>query len=124
MLFSVNPIYFVCFTTATIIASAILFHGFNTDNPTNVASLICGFVIIFTGVYLLDSIARSGGSENQHHRHGDLSSEEDNEEDEFLMGEELDEEGQLGSSSLSGLNHNESDEDIELVMRPRQGGGG
>ncbi|CAO3630928.1 unnamed protein product [Mucor hiemalis] len=120
----VNPIYFVCFTTATIIASAILFHGFNTDNPTNVASLICGFVIIFTGVYLLDSIARSGGSENQHHRHGDLSSEEDNEEDEFLMGEELDEEGQLGSSSLSGLNHNESDEDIELVMRPRQGGGG
>ncbi|KAI9269700.1 hypothetical protein EDC94DRAFT_581828 [Helicostylum pulchrum] len=30
----------------SIVASAILLHGFNTDNPTNVASLIYGFVII------------------------------------------------------------------------------
>ncbi|KAI8094514.1 magnesium transporter [Thamnidium elegans] len=101
----VNPIYFVCFTTATIVASAILFHGFNTDNPTNVASLICGFVIIFTGVYLLDSIARSIP-------HQSIPSED--EEEETLL-----EQQEVGSSfNLSGLNHG-SDEDIELIPRPR-----
>jgi hypothetical protein len=122
---SVNPIYFVCFTTATIIASAILFQGFNTDNPTNIASLICGFVIIFTGVYLLDSIARSSPSNaDDYHLHSDTLSDVDNEdEEEFLMGEAaLLDENELGSSSLnlSGLNH-DSDEDIELIMRPKHG---
>ncbi|KAF7727306.1 hypothetical protein EC973_007822 [Apophysomyces ossiformis] len=58
----VNPIYFVSFTSATIAASAILYQGFNTDSPINVVSLICGFVIIFAGVYLLDSIARGAGT--------------------------------------------------------------
>ncbi|KAI9276664.1 magnesium transporter NIPA-domain-containing protein [Phascolomyces articulosus] len=54
----VNPIYFVFFTTATIIASAIMYRGWHTANAVNTASLICGFIIIFSGVYLLDSIAR------------------------------------------------------------------
>ncbi|KAG2218041.1 hypothetical protein INT45_011922 [Circinella minor] len=54
----VNPIYFVFFTTATIIASAIMYRGWHTANPVNTASLICGFIIIFIGVYLLDSVAR------------------------------------------------------------------
>jgi ABC-type nickel/cobalt efflux system permease component RcnA len=123
----VNPIYFVCFTTATIIASAILFHGFNTDNPINVASLICGFIIIFTGVYLLDSIARNENS--QHHLHGDLSSSDEAEDDDmrYLMGNDEDDEAALldqhdnnvhSTLNLSGLNH-DSDEDIELVLRPR-----
>ncbi|KAG2189657.1 hypothetical protein INT46_008174 [Mucor plumbeus] len=120
----VNPIYFVCFTTATIIASAILFQGFNTDNPVNVASLICGFIIIFTGVYLLNSIARSSLSGN-HHLHGNDPSEDDeaDENERFLMEEAaLLEDHEAGSSSLnlSGLNH-DSDDDIELVMRPKTG---
>ncbi|KAJ8661478.1 hypothetical protein O0I10_002744 [Lichtheimia ornata] len=55
----VNPIYFVFFTTATIVASAIMYRGWHTNNPINTASLICGFIIIFAGVYLLDSIARA-----------------------------------------------------------------
>ncbi|RXK40987.1 hypothetical protein M231_01835 [Tremella mesenterica] len=50
----VNPIYYVFFTTATIIASAILFQGFNTPGGVNTISLICGFLIIFMGVYLLN----------------------------------------------------------------------
>ncbi|WWC68023.1 uncharacterized protein I206_101942 [Kwoniella pini CBS 10737] len=50
----VNPIYYVFFTTATIIASAILFSGFNTPGGVNTISLICGFLIIFMGVYLLN----------------------------------------------------------------------
>ncbi|KAJ8100621.1 magnesium transporter NIPA-domain-containing protein [Lipomyces tetrasporus] len=50
----VNPIYYVSFTTCTLIASAILFHGFNTTSAVNTLSLLCGFLIIFSGVYLLN----------------------------------------------------------------------
>ncbi|WVO16613.1 hypothetical protein L204_104292 [Cryptococcus depauperatus] len=60
----VNPIYYVFFTTATIIASAILFSGFNTPGGVNTISLICGFLIIFMGVYLLN-ISRE--PEQPHH---------------------------------------------------------
>lgn len=50
----VNPLYYVTFTTATLFASFILFSGFNTSNTINSISLICGFLIIFSGVYLLN----------------------------------------------------------------------
>lgn len=49
-----NPIYYVTFTTATLLASFVLFRGFNTTNAVNTISLLCGFLIIFTGVYLLN----------------------------------------------------------------------
>ncbi|KID69730.1 DUF803 domain membrane protein, partial [Metarhizium hybridum] len=51
---SVNPLYYVTFTTATLCASFILFSGFNTTDPVNTLSLICGFLVTFTGVYLLN----------------------------------------------------------------------
>lgn len=51
---SVNPLYYVTFTTATLCASFILFSGFNTNDPINTLSLVCGFLITFTGVYLLN----------------------------------------------------------------------
>jgi hypothetical protein len=35
-------------------ASFILFKGFNTTDAVNTISLLCGFLIIFTGVYLLN----------------------------------------------------------------------
>lgn len=50
----VNPLYYVTFTTATLCASFILFKGFNTTEPVNTISLICGFIIIFLGVYMLN----------------------------------------------------------------------
>jgi len=50
----VNPLYYVTFTTATLCASFILFGGFNTTNAINTLSLLCGFLIIFSGVYLLN----------------------------------------------------------------------
>ncbi|KAK4504808.1 hypothetical protein PRZ48_002770 [Zasmidium cellare] len=50
----VNPLYYVTFTTCTIVASFILFRGFNTTDPINTISLLCGFLTIFTGVYLLN----------------------------------------------------------------------
>jgi hypothetical protein len=51
---SVNPIYYVFFSSSTIIASAILFQGFNTTDASNTISLLCGFLVIFMGVYLLN----------------------------------------------------------------------
>ncbi|CDK25784.1 unnamed protein product [Kuraishia capsulata CBS 1993] len=50
----VNPLYYVTFTTATLCASFILFRGFNTTSSVNIISLVCGFLIIFSGVYLLN----------------------------------------------------------------------
>lgn len=46
--------YYVGFSTATIIASVILFQGFNTDNPANSISLLAGFITTFLGVHLLE----------------------------------------------------------------------
>lgn len=51
---SVNPMYYVCFSTATIVASLILFQGFNTDNPSNTISLLAGFAVTFLGIHLLE----------------------------------------------------------------------
>lgn len=51
---SVNPLYYVTFTTATLCASFILFKGFNTTEAVNTLSLLCGFLVTFTGVYLLN----------------------------------------------------------------------
>lgn len=52
--YSVNPLYYVTFTTATLCASFILFRGFNTTDAVNTISLLCGFLTIFSGVYLLN----------------------------------------------------------------------
>lgn len=51
---SVNPLYYVTFTTATLCASFVLFQGFNTTDAVGTISLLCGFLIIFSGVYLLN----------------------------------------------------------------------
>ncbi|KAG2235546.1 hypothetical protein INT48_003109 [Thamnidium elegans] len=103
----VNPIYFVCFTTATIAASAILFQGFNTDNPVNVVSLICGFIIIFAGVYLLDSIARGAGATESDNRYR-------NEEDEGLL---MSETSLLENEESLGLTELEDSDDEHLLKQ-------
>jgi magnesium transporter len=51
---SVNPMYYVGFSTATVVASLILFQGFNTTDGTNTVSLLAGFVVTFLGVHLLN----------------------------------------------------------------------
>ena len=52
--------YYVGFSTATIIASIILFQGLNTDDPANSISLLAGFITTFLGVHLLE-LSRSPG---------------------------------------------------------------
>jgi hypothetical protein len=54
LLCSVNPLYYVTFTTATLCASFILFEGFNTTDVVNTLSLLSGFLVTFSGVYLLN----------------------------------------------------------------------
>jgi len=51
---SVNPIYYVFFSSATILASMIFFQGLNTSSGVNTTSLVCGFLTTFLGVYLLN----------------------------------------------------------------------
>ncbi|GAB7366493.1 hypothetical protein MBLNU230_g8286t1 [Neophaeotheca triangularis] len=60
----VNPLYYVTFTTCTLIASFVLFSGFNTSDAVNTISLLCGFLTIFTGVYLLNLSREDPNGEN------------------------------------------------------------
>lgn len=46
--------YYVGFSTATIVASLILFQGFNTTDGTNTVTLLAGFIVTFLGVHLLN----------------------------------------------------------------------
>ncbi|KAG2227489.1 hypothetical protein INT45_007515 [Circinella minor] len=109
----VNPIYFVCFTTATITASTILFQGFNVDSPIYVLSLIAGFVVIFTGVYLLDSIARGAGASNNNNGGG----YGDGEDEHLLMSEAtlLENEDAVGLTDM-----HDDDSDLEDGLHSRR----
>lgn len=49
----VNAIFYVGFTTCTLSASFIFYKGINTDDVTNIFSIICGFLLDFTGVAVL-----------------------------------------------------------------------
>ncbi|VBB84331.1 Putative NIPA-like protein 1 [Podospora comata] len=48
----VTPTYYVYFTSTTIITSAILFRGFN-GTPTSIITVVMGFLVICSGVVLL-----------------------------------------------------------------------
>ncbi|KAF9057189.1 magnesium transporter NIPA-domain-containing protein [Panaeolus papilionaceus] len=50
----VNPMYYVGFSSATIVSSLILFQGFNTADASNTFSLLAGFIITFLGVHVLN----------------------------------------------------------------------
>lgn len=48
----VTPTYYVCFTSSTIITSAILFRGFK-GTATSIITVVLGFLVICAGVVLL-----------------------------------------------------------------------
>jgi len=50
----VTPIYYVCFTTLTLTASSIMFKDYQTQSYTEVISQIIGFVVIISGVFILN----------------------------------------------------------------------
>ncbi|KAI8844216.1 magnesium transporter NIPA-domain-containing protein [Chytridium lagenaria] len=49
----VTPIYYVFFTTATLVTSAVLFRGFPVDSAAQGLSIVMGFMVIVGGVALL-----------------------------------------------------------------------
>lgn len=51
--YRVNAIFYVGFTTCTLSASFIFYKGLNTDDVTNIFSIVCGFLLDFTGVAVL-----------------------------------------------------------------------
>ncbi|KAI3863624.1 hypothetical protein MKX03_031675 [Papaver bracteatum] len=51
----VSPVYYVSFTTLTIIASAIMFKDWSGQDASSIASEICGFVTILCGTMILHS---------------------------------------------------------------------
>lgn len=51
--------YYVGFSSATAVASLILFQGFHATHATDAVSLLCGFTVTFLGVHLLNLSRRT-----------------------------------------------------------------
>ncbi|KAF2319915.1 hypothetical protein GH714_020464 [Hevea brasiliensis] len=49
----VSPIYYVMFTSLTIVASVIMFKDWDRQSPTQIVTEMCGFVTILSGTFLL-----------------------------------------------------------------------
>lgn len=49
----VSPIYYVMFTSLTILASVIMFKDWDGQNATQIVTEMCGFVTILAGTFLL-----------------------------------------------------------------------
>ncbi|KAI3951528.1 hypothetical protein MKX01_018644 [Papaver californicum] len=49
----VSPIYYVMFTSFTILASVIMFKDWDRQNPTQIVTEMCGFITILSGTFLL-----------------------------------------------------------------------
>lgn len=51
----VSPIYYVMFTSLTIIASVIMFKDWKDQSVSDIASEICGFITVLSGTIVLHS---------------------------------------------------------------------
>lgn len=49
----VSPIYYVMFTSLTILASVIMFKDWDRQSPTQIVTEMCGFMTILSGTFLL-----------------------------------------------------------------------
>ncbi|XP_021679236.2 probable magnesium transporter NIPA6 [Hevea brasiliensis] len=49
----VSPVYYVMFTTLTIIASAIMFKDWSGQNVSSITSELCGFITVLSGTIIL-----------------------------------------------------------------------
>ncbi|KAA0049138.1 hypothetical protein IC582_012451 [Cucumis melo] len=49
----VSPVYYVMFTSLTILASMIMFKDWDSQNASQIATELCGFVTILSGTFLL-----------------------------------------------------------------------
>ncbi|KAK3013681.1 hypothetical protein RJ639_009164 [Escallonia herrerae] len=57
----ISPVYYVMFTTLTILASMIMFKDWDHQNATQIVTELCGFVTILSGTFLLHKTKDMGG---------------------------------------------------------------
>ncbi|KAH8956066.1 hypothetical protein BDL97_07G018900 [Sphagnum fallax] len=63
----VSPIYYVMFTTLTIVASSIMFKDWYQQSASEMVTELCGFVTILSGTFLLHSTnANTANSSSGH----------------------------------------------------------
>ncbi|XVF29035.1 hypothetical protein REPUB_Repub15cG0084700 [Reevesia pubescens] len=58
----ISPVYYVMFTTFTIIASMIMFKEWDSQVAADIATELCGFVTILSGTFLLHKTKDMGKS--------------------------------------------------------------
>ncbi|XP_021290421.1 probable magnesium transporter NIPA2 isoform X1 [Herrania umbratica] len=58
----ISPVYYVMFTTFTIIASMIMFKEWDSQAAADIATELCGFVTILSGTFLLHKTKDMGKS--------------------------------------------------------------
>ncbi|GMI64337.1 hypothetical protein like AT4G13800 [Hibiscus trionum] len=58
----VCPVYYVMFTTFTIIASMIMFKDWDSQGGTEITTELCGFITIISGTFLLHKTKDMGKS--------------------------------------------------------------
>ncbi|CAO3564369.1 unnamed protein product [Mortierella alpina] len=77
----VTPVYYVCFTSATLVASVILFQGFSAS-ATAIMTVVMGFLVICAGVVLLQTSKSAVLAEAMKKSKSTLSIRSDDEDDE------------------------------------------
>ncbi|GMH18489.1 hypothetical protein Nepgr_020330 [Nepenthes gracilis] len=58
----VSPVYYVMFTSFTILASIIMFKDWDSQNGSQIATELCGFVTILSGTFLLHKTKDMGST--------------------------------------------------------------
>ncbi|KAK9671448.1 hypothetical protein RND81_12G030600 [Saponaria officinalis] len=58
----VSPVYYVMFTTLTILASMIMFKDWDSQNGAQIATEVCGFITILSGTFLLHKTKDMGST--------------------------------------------------------------
>lgn len=76
----VVPIYYVMFTSCSILGSAVLYRDFDEFDSQSIIVLLCGQLVNVTGVYLIsyskrDSSPGDGLSKEKYSRHNELNDE-------------------------------------------------
>lgn len=59
----VAPVYYVMFTILTILANMIMYKDWDSQNATQIASEVCGFVTIVAGTFLLHKTRDMGNTQ-------------------------------------------------------------
>ncbi|XP_022924676.1 probable magnesium transporter NIPA2 [Cucurbita moschata] len=58
----VSPVYYVMFTSLTILASMIMFKEWDSQSASQIATELCGFVTILSGTFLLHKTRDMGNT--------------------------------------------------------------